>query len=161
MARRVSSISVYDPSISYQSKKLYGDVKLVAGRNIKLTVDTDRNAVVISADSSSEYNEVCDCGTETTVKTINGISVENVTLVGDDCVEVVNDGKTIRIRDKCSKPCCGCAEIDFINEKISQINTSINKLDNFAGSLNDRMTELQNSYVQSETGDTGDPISGS
>lgn len=151
--RRVSSISLQDPNTGYASKKLRGNVKLIAGQNVYLRFDADLNAIWIGADGNSGYNETCDCGGETSVKTLNGISVENITLVGDDCVSVSTSGNTIRISDKCSKPCCGCAEIDFINEKIIQLNTALRKLDSYAGVLDTRLAELRASYVQSDSGD--------
>ena len=150
--RRVTSLSIANDVTGYSTKKLRGDVKLIAGRNITLKYDHDRNAIWINAEDGAGYNETCECGKRTTVKTINGISVENITLIGDDCVKVNTDGKTIKISDACSKPCCGCAEIDFINEKIAQINTAINKLDTYTQVLTTRLTELQSSYVQSDTG---------
>lgn len=150
--KKVASICLQDPTSGYVSKKLRGNVKLIAGQNISLKFDEEKNAIWINADGNAGYNEICDCGSDTTVKTINGISVQNVALVGDDCVSVSTSGRTIKISDKCSKPCCGCAEIDFINEKISQLNTSVRKLDTYANALDTRMTELQGAYVQSDTG---------
>lgn len=150
--KRVSSISIYDPITEYSSKKLRGNVRLVAGSNIIFKFDETRNAIVISAAKNEGYDEPCSCGADTTVKSINGISTEDVTLIGDDCVEVSTVGHTIRIKDKCSKPCCGCAEIDFINEKISQIVTAMNKLESYSSLLEMRLTEIQNSYVQGDQG---------
>ena len=154
-AKRVSSLSIYDPNTGYTTGRLRGDVKLVAGRNISLRYDAERNAIWISADSNSGYNDECDCGGSTTVKTINGISVENVAIVGDECVTVTTKGNSIVISDKCSKPCCGCAELDFINEKISQINTALRKLDAYAEVLDRRIGEAQASFVQADTGASG------
>lgn len=151
-ARCVSSMSVYDSSTGHTSNRLYGDVKLVAGNNVALTYDEKNNAIVISADSNEEYNDKCECGGKTQIYTINGISAQNITIVGDDCVSVTKSGHTLRISDKCSKPCCGCAELEFINEKISQITTAINKLDNYTDVMSTRLTELQSSFIQSNTG---------
>lgn len=151
-AGRVGSISVSDAAGDYVSKKLRGNVKLVPGSNISLKYDESDNSIRISADGNAGYNDVCGCGKKTTVKTINGISVENVTLIGDDCVQVTTEGNTIRIKDVCSKPCCGCAEIDFINEKIGQLNTSLRKLETYAGVLDTRMTELKSAYTLADSG---------
>lgn len=153
-AAGVASLSIENTVTGYRSKKLRGDVKLVAGTNISLKYDPEDNAIWINADGNAGYNDKCDCGTETTVKTINGISVENVTLIGDDCVSVTTVGNTLKISDTCSKPCCGCAEIDFINEKIAQMNTAVRKLDSYAGVLDTRITELKSAYVQTDTGAT-------
>ena len=151
-ARRVSSISVYDPSTGYESRKLRGDVRLVAGKNIALRYDADRNAIWLSAQDGAGYNDECDCGGSTTVKTINGISVDNVAIIGDECVTVTTQGNSIVISDKCSKPCCGCAELDFINEKISQINTALRKLETYSDALESRINEVVSSFMQAGSG---------
>jgi hypothetical protein len=151
-ARCVSSLSVYDSVTGHVSKKLHGDVRLVAGSNIALTYDESSNAIVVSADSNEEYNEECKCGGRSPIYTINGISAQDITIVGDDCVSVTKSGHTLKISDKCSKPCCGCAELEFINEKISQITTAVNKLDNYTTVMSTRLTELQSSFIQANTG---------
>lgn len=148
--RNVASLAIYDTMSGYRSKKLRGDVKLIAGNNVSLKYDAEKNAVWISADSNAGYNDACDCGSETTVKTINGLSVENVVLEGDDCVDVRTDNGVITISDKCSKPCCGCAELDFINDKISILNTALMKLDTFANTIDRRITELRTYYDLSD-----------
>lgn len=152
MIRSVSSMRIYDPLTEHYTKKMYGDIRLVAGDNISLKYDEAHNSIVINADSNEGYNDVCECGQHTQVLSINGISVNDITLIGDDCVSVTKEGHTLKISDKCSKPCCGCAELDFINTKIVQLNTAINKLDNYSVTLGTRLTELQSSYVQSDSG---------
>ncbi len=152
----VSSLSVYDRTTGHTSKKLTGDVRLVAGDNVILTYNNKLNAIVINADSNSEYNDECDCGNSSKILTINGISAQDITIVGDDCVSVTRTGHTLKISDKCSKQCCGCAELDFINEKISQLSTAINKLDNYTTVMSTRLTELQASYVQTYSGKTSE-----
>lgn len=151
-AGKVGSISVSDASGDYVSRKLRGNVRLIPGANISLRYDEASNSIRISADGDAGYSDDCDCGGRTTVKTINGISVENVTLVGDECVQVTTDGSTIKISDVCSKPCCGCAEVDFINEKIGQLNTSLRKLESYADVLDSRIVELKSAYTLADSG---------
>lgn len=153
--RKVSSISIYDPYSGYKSKKLSGDVLLVAGQNISFKYDQETNALWINADNNEGYNEKCECDNQTTVKTINGISTENVTLIGDSCVSVTTKGNTIFISDTCSKPCCGCPEVDFLNDKIAQVNTAIGKLEAYSAALQDRLTDVQSAYELSATGAEG------
>lgn len=157
--RRVSSLCIYDDQTGYSTKQLYGKVRLIAGDNIILRYDEENNGIRIDADSSKKYNEECECGAETTVKTINGLSVENVTLVGDDCISVTTDGTVIKISDTCSKPCCGCAEMNFLNEKLSQLNTAVNKLENYADALDSRISELHSAYQQANTDETDGDVS--
>lgn len=154
MLSSVSSIRIYDPTTDHYTKKLNGDIRLVAGNNISLKFDEEHNSIVVNADSNEGYNDECKCGERTQVLSINGISVNDITLIGDDCVTVTKEGHTLKISDKCSKPCCGCAELDFINTKIVQLHTAINKLDSYSSTLNTRLTELQSSFIQSDSGNS-------
>lgn len=146
----VRSLVAVDPS-SYLSARLTGDVSLVAGENIRIDVDRDTNSIVISADENSGYTEDCDCGKSAgkVVRSINGIAVEDVEIVGDECVEVSRSGNVIHITDACSKPCCGCAETEFINQTVNDLQTSVNTLDRNISSLGDRLQSFISSYVLS------------
>jgi len=138
-------------SSGYTSHALSGDVRLVAGENIRFDYDPDENALWISADPNSGYAEECDCGDagQSFVRSINGISVENVRIVGDECVSVSEENGVITVSDKCSKPCCGCAETIFINQTINDLQTSVNTLSRNVSSIGDRLTSFITSYVLS------------
>ena len=148
----VRSIRSVD-GVGYSSQMLSGDVKLIAGRNIRLDYSPDDNAIWISADPNSGYSDKCDCGEaeSKTVRSINGIAVEDVKIVGDDCVNVDTDtgSGVITITDTCAKPCCGCAETIFINQTINDLQTSVNTLEGNVSSLGDRLLTFVNSYVLS------------
>lgn len=148
----VRSLQAIDGS-GYTSQRLTGDVRLVAGRNVRLDYSPDDNAILVSADSNSGYYEKCDCGQagSRTVKSINGIQVERVKIVGDDCVQVDTDSGSgvITISDTCAKPCCGCAETIFINQTINDLQTSMGTLEGNVASLGDRLMTFVNSYVLS------------
>jgi hypothetical protein len=83
------------------------------------------------------------------VRSINGIAVENVKIVGDECMTVSTENGIIMVSDKCSKPCCGCAETIFINQTINDLQTSVNTLSSNVSSLGDRLTSFITSYVLS------------
>lgn len=148
----VRSVQAIDAS-GYSSKRIAGDVKIVAGQNIRLDYVPDDNAIWISADPNSGYMDKCYCDeTEVRcVRSINGIAVENVKIVGDDCVEVTpNEGTgVITISDTCAKPCCGCAETIFINQTINDLQTSVNTLEGNISSIGDKLMAFVNSYVLS------------
>ena len=151
-ASGVRSLQVVDAS-GYAMQRLTGDVKLVAGANIRLDYAPDENAILISADPNAGYSEACDCENKNAgfVRSINGISVADVTIVGDECVHVDNnlgDG-IITISDECAKPCCGCAETVFINQTINDLQTSVGTLEGNVASLGDRLVTFINSYVLS------------
>lgn len=117
---------------------LYGAVKLVAGNNVKLTVIPDENAIRIDALSTSGFSGDCECSNvnkATTVKSINGVSSENVELVGGQCVEVTKVGDTIMIKDTCSKPCCGCEELNLITDRLAYLETATSRIEAIANSM--------------------------
>ena len=151
-ASGVRSIIALDAT-GYKSRRLVGDVKLVAGQNIRFKYVPSENELWISADPNSGYSDGCDCNEsdDSVVKSINGIRVEDVSIVGDDCVTVTNNDDTgvITISDSCAKPCCGCAETTFINQTINDLQTSVGKLEGNVASLGDRLMAFVNSYVLS------------
>lgn len=146
----VRTLRAVDAS-GYTSHALSGDVSLFAGENIRFDYDPDGNALWISADPNSGYSEECDCEEtgQRFVRSINGISVENVKIVGDECMSVSAENGIITVSDKCSKPCCGCAETIFINQTINDLQTSVNTLSGNVSSLGDRLTAFITSYVLS------------
>lgn len=151
----VSGLFLTDALGSFESTRLRGDVALIAGRNVKLEFDESRNAVVIHARSDYDYDG-CDCDfkdNRNVVKTVNGISVQNVVIEGDgECVEVETSDGRIRITDNCSKPCCGCAELTFLNEKTNEISTSQSRLSAFAEQLSSKINEFTMNILLSDRG---------
>ena len=146
----VRSLRAVDAS-GYASLGLTGDVTLVAGENIRFDYSPGDNALWVSADPSSGYAEDCDCelSGERFVRSINGIAVDDVTIVGDECVQVTSDNGIIRIGDQCAKPCCGCAETAFINQTINDLQTSVGTLTGNVASLGERLNMFISSYVLS------------
>ena len=137
----------------YTSVRLAGDVSLVAGPNIRFDCDPSSNSIWISADPNSGYAEECECGGEQGkfVRSVNGIAVEKVVIIGDDCVDVSADtgSGVITISDKCAKPCCGCAETAFINQTINDLQTSVGTLMDNVATLGARLETFIASYVLS------------
>lgn len=146
----VRSIVATDAS-GYSTPRLTGDVQFIAGSNIRFDYDPSGNSITVSADPNAGYSEDCDCESSDTmsVRTINGISVSDVTIEGDDCVEVSEEGGVIKISDKCSKPCCGCAEVSFINQTINDLHASVNTLTGNVSSIGGRLSAFVDSYVLS------------
>ena len=128
---------------------LYGNVKIIAGQDMTVR-NVPGNAIWLQADSNTGYErtEQCDCGNASgrTVKTINGMNVTDVTIAGDNtCVKVTtkNDKNTVEISDDCATPCCGCAELNFVESAIATINKSLATLNSYAETLRARVSELQ------------------
>ena len=146
----VRALRAIDAS-GYMSLRLTGDVSLVAGENIRFDYQPDTNALIVSADPNSGYTDACACNdsNELFVRSINGIAVEDVVIVGDDCIQVKTDNGVIRMTDECAKPCCGCAETTFINQTINDLQTSVHTIAGNVSSLGDRLTAFITSYVLS------------
>ena len=146
----VKTLRAVDSS-GFTSLGLSGDVSLVAGENIRFDYDPVDNALLVSADPNSGYSEKCECGDtdQKFVRSINGIAVEDVKIVGDECISVSTSNGVITMSDTCSKPCCGCAETAFINQTINDLQTSVNTLAGNVASLGDRLNEFVTSYVLS------------
>lgn len=140
--RGVRSISVNNNgNVSYP---LSGHVNLVAGSNIRLAYDQATNSIWVHASPNSGYQDTCPCSENNGIlKTINGIPVEDAVIVGDgQCVEVTTSGNTITITDKCSTPCCGCPELDYLNQTVAAVQASIEPMLQFASALSDQITKL-------------------
>jgi len=130
---------------------LYGNVRIIAGSDMSVRNDSENNAIWLQAESQTGYErtEPCQCGTEAvrTVQRINGMSVDSVTIIGDSaCIDVTESStaekKLVKIADRCSTPCCGCNELNFVESAIATINKSMATLQAYANELNTRLGEL-------------------
>lgn len=133
------------------SQYLYGHVKLVSGANTLLTYLPGYNAVRIDALSGDGLTEECDCGSigqATVVKTINGIAVEDFNIVGDgSCVSVTTSGNTITITDTCSKPCCGCPELEFLTDSLKVLDVTVTNLQTYSLRLAERIDNFVTNFI--------------
>lgn len=136
-ARGVTSFSIVDGATGYVQRKLYGDIRLVSGSNIELKYDEDSGSIVINAGNGLGYSAECDCGgiAQKVIRYINGVTADSVQIAGDECVAVSTSNGVITISNTCSKPCCGCNELAFINDKISEIQTAIARIESLASQL--------------------------
>ena len=64
-----------------------------------------------------------------------------MTIEGGECVKVTTDPSTGRIvlEDICSKPCCGCAELSFLNMKLNEVSTTLSRLEGFEQELSSKL----------------------
>lgn len=149
--RCVTGLRATNGSDVYSTKTLYGDVALVAGTNVRLTYMPSVNGIRIDVDSNSGYNDKCSCdGSDSVVRTINGISVSDVTIEGGDCISVETSQGRITISDTCSKPCCGCEELNFVNTKTNELVTASSRLSSFISTLNSRLEDFKTNFLESE-----------
>lgn len=157
--RGVRSLSVVDRFGGTGYRRLYGTVRLVGGTDVTLRSDAENNAIWIKAQSNTGYEgtQPCSCGaatdenevehlfTEDTIASVNGMTVRNVQIVGDQCISVSGDvaSQEIGITNGCGTPCCGCTELAYIDAALSTLNKSVSSLEMYASKLDSRVDELR------------------
>lgn len=141
------------------SEPIYGDIILQAGTNCKLDALPavgEATYIKISAISGEGTIAECVCGENEDapeIRTINGIGPDvnsNINLLGDDCIEITSESGKISIKDKCSKPCCGCDELEVITSTLDNVLRQANALENLASRLDTNMLALQTNLLSSK-----------
>jgi hypothetical protein len=144
------------------SEDIYGDVTLVAGRNMRIVVQSgvDGPQLTFSAISGLNLNTDCVCSVPETgecIRCINGVCSGGggFTFVSGECVEVsVVDGG-LKFTDICASPCCGCAELDALSAQVDRFSDGVNTLQNFITRLSSEVTQMSLVVLGSRLGDTG------
>lgn len=129
------------------SSPIGGIVKLLEGTNIRLTYLPEVNGIRIDAIAGDGLNETVACtdGYELPqpVRFVNGRTAQDINIEGDGkCIEVTTNGNVITIRDKCSQPCCGCNELEFITTNMQLLQSTISRLEPFAQLLNSKLINM-------------------
>ncbi len=136
---------------------LYGNVRLIAGSDMTVRNDSTRNAIWLQAESGTGYERTapCKCGSAAvqSIRSINGMSVADVQIVGDGtCLKVESNSSThsVTVSDACSTPCCGCSELNFVESAVAAVSKSIATLTSYAEALKTRVTELRTNKATTE-----------
>ena len=151
------------------SNKIFGDVKLVAGSNIRLRyvpVDIVQSGVTkrypgirIDALVADGLNEECVCDTLVKkldcIQTINNVGPDpqgNINIVGDECIQIPSPGEQdsgfILITDNCSKPCCGCAELEYLTANIKLLESTLDTLNSRTDKVEIAQQNFYTNYLQ-------------
>ncbi len=161
LIRGISSITLVNGTD--RSEKLFGDIELVAGNNMRLTplvVDGQDPQIIISAISGEGLNEDCVCEEQELgpcIRTINGIPPlpdGNFRFVGNDCLQITPLTHGLAFADTCSKPCCGCAELDKINKQLDRFGDGLTTWQNWASRLSAEVSQMSMVVLGSRLGDT-------
>jgi len=142
--RAVRSIRV--GSTFGETAGLYGDVSLIAGRNVQLQHLPQYNAIQINADTDDNYTEECDCESSLAtgrIHTINGISASDIELVGGSGVKLERSGNKLTISSPGVVPCCSCTELEAVNDELDRLRGDTNQLVNYADSVEKTLTSIQ------------------
>jgi len=140
---------------------IQGDVAFEAGENVRLDVVTigDVSVLTINAIDGEGTIAECECdqgiADRPGIKSINDVVPDengNIELVGDDCLEVnPSPGDvpveiqphTIELKDTCSKPCCGCSELETLVDDQQRVRDEVNTLLGVAARLEAAVTAMQ------------------
>jgi hypothetical protein len=157
MIRGVAGIRV--ASVAELSETLYGDIEFVAGTNMQIDVDAEKNQITFNAISGENLNTTCDCLVNPPgecIRCINGnCSDGEFVISGGDCIQVDTSGNRILLTDTCASPCCGCAELDALKSQIDRFSDGVATLENFVTRLSSEVTQMSLVVIGSRLGDAG------
>jgi hypothetical protein len=143
------------------SSLIQGDVAFEAGENVRLDVVTIGGVSVLTINAIDGEGTIADCecdqgiAARPGIKTLNGVQPDengNIELTGDDCLEVnPSPGDvpaeiqphTVELTDTCSKPCCGCSELETLVDDQQRVRDEVNTLINVAGRLEAAVAAMQ------------------
>lgn len=144
------------------SEYVYGDVTLVAGTNMRLSVVyTDEDTkIIFDAISGLNLNADCVCPVPPPgecIRCINGVCSDDgtFTIVPDTCISITAGTNSLTISDTCAQPCCGCAELDELNMEIDRFADGVTTLQNFVSRLSAEVTQMSMVVLGSRLNDTG------
>lgn len=141
--RGVSSITVINNG--QRSQPLYGDIELVAGSNCQLVpILVSGQPPTIQFNAIRGEGTVTDCvcvgdaASAPPITRINGTSptgLGDFTLVGDDCLQITPITNGLQVTDKCSKPCCGCTDLEAITRDLERLRSEAATVSSFVGQV--------------------------
>lgn len=144
------------------SDYVYGDVTLVAGTNMRISVEytDDDTRIIFDAISGLNLNADCVCPVPEDgecIRCINGVCSDdgNFTIIGNECIEVVPGVNSLSFSDVCAQPCCGCEELDELVSEIQRFGDGVTTLQNFVSRLNAEVTQMSLVVLGSRLNDTG------
>lgn len=162
MIRGVSSITIINGQSV--SNRLQGDIAFTAGTNMSITSSASAGgyAITFNAISGEGLNVDCNCVDDDAlgdcIRTINGIGPDNTGnfgLVGDDCLALTAIQNGLQIQDTCSKPCCGCTELQAVTNDLVRFGDAANSLTNFLNRLEGSVNRMNLTVLGSRLGDAG------
>lgn len=149
--RGVRSLQIQDTGSI--SDYIQGRVRLVAGENIRLDYGKVglEDVLYISATPNSNYADDCTCESllsTNVLRTINGIPIENLTIIPDSpCLSVSAQGNKLIFRDNCSTPCCGCEELKYLTDGLKTLQAGLSQLSAFVQQVDTRISSFVTNYV--------------
>jgi len=161
MIKGISSIRIATATGTL-SNRLYGDIELVAGKNIQLSTSEtpSQTQIIISALNGEGTIEQCICEGNAAVtpciKTINGIEPTtdgNFNLIGDDCLTFTGVTNGLKLTDSCCAPCCGCVELEAITRDLERFAAQRSYLELFINRLAAETATFDTTVLGARLGD--------
>lgn len=157
LLRGVSSLSVNNGT------GLVGDVGLMEGTNIRLSVVTQagQQYIRIDAISGEGLNQDCSCDdtplANAPITSINGRGglSSNFEVFPGNCISITPVENGIKIDNTCSKPCCGCPELEKITADLAVVMQQLYALENFVRPLQTSVTTMNQVVLGSKLNDGG------
>jgi len=130
-----------------------GDIAFEPGANTRFTVYDFGGVTVLQVSAISGEGTIADCECQgsvdlsSPVRTLNGVppdSLGNINLIGDDCIKVTPKAtdNQVGLTDDCSKPCCGCPELETLVEDQKRVRDQVQTLTNLASRLEGSISVL-------------------
>ncbi len=160
--RTISSVTV--ENAGQRSARLYGDLTFVAGSDMRITATTGANPTITwSAVQGEGLNEDCECDNPDKappIRTINGIpptQAGDFTFVGNNCLDIegVSGSALLKFSDLCSEPCCGCTQLDAINDQLKLFADGRKSLEGLANRTAAEVTQMNLVVLASRLNDAG------
>ena len=133
---------------------LQGDIAFNPGDNFRITVSDFGGMTMLTFSAIDGEGTIADCLCEgqtelgDPIRTINSVppdSLGNINLLGDDCLEITPkaDEFAVQLTDKCSKPCCGCPELQVLVDDQKRMRDQVQTMENLFAKLDANIAVMQ------------------
>jgi hypothetical protein len=146
-----------------RTNKLTGEIELVAGTNMQLSVVSSPGQptqIRFDAISGEGLSKNCVCTTDDTIapciRTINGIPptvVGDFTIAIDEGLTLVPTSNGIKLQDASSKPCCGCTELEAVTRDLTRFGDAALTFQNYLNRLEGSVNRMNLTVLGSRLGD--------
>jgi len=130
-----------------------GDIAFEPGANMRFTIADFGGVTVLQISAINGEGTIADCECQGEValsgpvRTLNGVppdSLGNINLIGDDCLKITPQAtdNQVQLVDECSKPCCGCPELETLVEDQKRVRDQVQTLVNLVGRLESGISVL-------------------
>lgn len=146
-----------------RSSKLYGEIELVAGTNMRLTVigaANDTTTVRFDAISGEGLSKDCVCTDDNEqapcIKTINGIAptlAGDFSVLSDEGLTITPIANGIKLEDSSSQPCCGCTELEAVTKELTRFGDAALTFQNYLSRLEGSVNRMNMTVLGSKLSD--------